>query len=104
MRVSTLEKIVAEEYAAFYANCEKECLDRHNGDKVAMLSEMQGFDYPDYIATGLDIENLAVDNGITVPKQAIGLQVLNSVPGFGDWILSTDTEQQARQKCRELYY
>lgn len=104
MELSKLEEITAEEYKAFYVHCEEERLDRHNGDRVAMLSEMQGFDYPDYIATGRDIENLAVDNGLTVPTQAIGLQVLNSVPGFGEWVLSTDTKEQVRKKCREIYY
>ena len=98
-------KEMAEEILADYRErCFEMALENHDGDKVAALDSLQGFDFPDWIAVGEEMEDECADRDIEVPEDAVAIQIITSDPLVdGEFIYSSDSEEIVEQKIRAIY-
>ena len=97
-------KTLAEEaYDSFYDACCDVQIALYDGDKVKGLNAMQGFDWPDFLLTGVEMEDECTENEITIPEDAVGLVVYRSTATHGQFILTTDSENDVMLKLNSLY-
>jgi len=98
-----LQELATEAYDEFYANCEQEAIERHEGDTLRGLNEMQGFDYPDCVRTGDEMRDWCADHDSEVPQGAIGVLCLGSVSQVGGFFFASDSEAAAKEAIGTLY-
>ena len=98
-------KTLAEEaYDSFYDACCDVQIAIYNGDKVQGLNAMQGFDWPDFLLTGVEMEDECTESEITIPEDAVGLLVYRSTATHGPFIFTTDSEDDVMLKLNSLYH
>ncbi len=85
-------------------HCLELAIETHDGDKVAAMDSLQGFDYPDWIAVGEEMIDECAFRDIEVPEDAIAVQIITSDPLVdGDFFYSSDSEEIVKEKIRALY-
>lgn len=99
-----VNKLAEEAYDSFYAECCDVQITIHNGDKVQGLNAMQGFDWPDFLLTGAEMEDECAECEITIPEDAVGLLVCRSAATRGPFVFTTDSEDDVMLKLNSLYY
>jgi len=105
VNITEINRIADEEYELFWEAEYQSAVDRHGGDKVAGINEMQGFDFPDCLMTGEDFFEFCEEHGFYVPAGAIGGTAITSEPGTEPEFFFEDTpEERIRAEAKRLYW
>lgn len=105
MTIEKINEIAGEEYDIFYEKCCEEAIAECNGDKVAGLNRMQGFDYPDSLCILDDwFEDFCEKSGFVIPEGAIGGSAIKSADVEPEFIFPSTLETAVRRMAQELYY
>ncbi len=99
-----VKELAKEAYEVFHNECCDEQFAIHNGDKVQGMNAMQGFDWPEFILTGTEMEDECAEYKIKIPEDAIGVLVYRSVGEHGPFVFTTDSEEEVTSKLALLYY
>jgi len=98
-----VKKLAEEAYDSFYDEFCDEQIAIHNGDKVRGLNAMQGFDWPEFLLTGVEMEDECAEYEIEIPEDAAGVLVYRSAATHGPFVFTTDSEEDVKLKIALLY-